>query len=155
MNQAGTARVMFVCSSGGHLAQLMSARSWWENIERIWVTFDTIDAKSQLCGEHVIWAYHPTTRNAANLLRNLVLAHRVIRSRRPDVVVTTGAGVAVPFFVIAALYRIPRVFVEVLDRIDTATLTGRLCRPLSTEFCVQLPEQLEVYPTARLIGPLL
>ena len=147
--------ILMVCSSGGHLAQLLSARSWWEELERQWVTFDTIDAKSQLIDEEVVWAHHPTTRNLINFLRNLVLAEKVIRTNRPDVVLSTGAAVALPFFLVAAAHRIPRVFVEVLDRIDSPTLTGRLCRPLSTLFCVQIPAQLEVYPRSRLIGPLL
>ena len=38
---------------------------------------------------------------------------------------------------------------------DTATLTGRLCRPLSTLFCVQWPDQQELYRGAVLIGGLL
>ena len=46
-------------------------------------------------------------------------------------------------------------YVEVYDRIDTRTLTGRLCRPLTNLFCVQWEEQLQLYPGAVLIGELL
>jgi len=47
------------------------------------------------------------------------------------------------------------VYVEVFDRIDSPTLTGRLCRPISTRFCVQWPEQVPHYPGSIVIGPLL
>ena len=147
--------ILFVCSSGGHLAQLLSLRPWWEELPRRWVTFDTIDAVSQLEGEDVVWAHHPTTRNLLNLARNAALARRVLSDRRPDVIVSTGAAVAVPFFALAAVVGIPTVYVEVIDRVHSLTLTGRICRPLATEFCVQLPEQLGAAPHARLIGPLL
>ena len=32
-------KVMLVCSSGGHLAQLHRLRPWWEQHDRMWVTF--------------------------------------------------------------------------------------------------------------------
>ena len=91
-------RVLMVSSSGGHLTQLMALRPWWEQHERTWVTFETLDATSKLAGEDVVWAHHPTTRNVKNLVRNTALAWRTMRSFRPDVIVSTGAGVAVPFF---------------------------------------------------------
>ena len=148
-------RVLFVGSSGGHLAQLVALRPWWERHERRWVTFDTADAVSTLQGERVAWAHHPTTRNARNLLRNVVVALRVLRDWRPDVVVSNGAAVAVPFFLVARALGVRTTYLEVYDRVDSRTLTGRLVAPLADLFLVQWPEQLELYPRARLVGPLL
>jgi UDP-N-acetylglucosamine:LPS N-acetylglucosamine transferase len=148
-------RALLVCSSGGHLAQLERLRPWWSQLDRTWVTFRKPDATSLLAGEHTVWAYHPTTRNVVNLVRNLLLAVRVVWRERPAVVVSTGAGVAVPFFVIARLLRIPTVYVEVYDRIDSPTLTGRLCRPFTSLFCVQWPEQQPLYKGSVVVGPLL
>lgn len=147
--------VLLVGSAGGHLAQLMRLSPWWEECTRTWVTFDKPDARSLLQDEAVIWAYHPTTRNIPNLIRNFGLAIRHVRRLRPDLVVSTGAAVAVPFFVLAWVLRIPTVYVEVFDRIDSPTLTGRLCRPIATRFCVQWPEQQQHYPGSIVIGPLL
>ena len=120
-------RVLLVCSSGGHLIQLHNLKPWWERHDRLWVTFEKLDGKSLLAGERVAWAHHPTTRNLPNLVRNLALAWRLLRSYRPDVVVSSGAGVAFPFFLVARLLRQKTVYVEVYDRIDSATMTGRLC----------------------------
>lgn len=147
--------VLFVCSSGGHLAHLLRLEPWWGRHRRTWVTFDKPDARSLLEGETVLWAHHPTTRNIPNLLRNTALSVRQMVRLRPDMVVSSGAGVALPFFVLARLMRIPTVYVEVFDRIDSRTLTGRLCRPLSSRFLVQWPEQQALYPGSVLIGPLL
>ena len=148
-------RVLLVCSSGGHLIQLHNLRPWWEAHERLWVTFKKLDSSSLLAGERVAWAHHPTTRNLRNLLRNLRLAWRVLRSFRPDVVVSSGAGVAFPFFLIARLLRQKTVYVEVYDRIDSATMTGRLCYPLSNLFLLQWEEQRRSYPKGVVIGSLL
>lgn len=70
---------------------------------------------------------------------------------RPDVVVSTGAGVAFPFFVLARLLGIPTVYIEAYDRVGSARLTGRLCRPVTDLFCVQWPEEQRLYPGAVVI----
>lgn len=148
-------RVLFVCSSGGHLAQLHRLKPWWQDHDRAWVTFRKPDATSLLTGEQVWWAHHPTTRNAGSLAQNLVLARKVLRRHRPDVVVSNGAGVAFPFFLVARRSGIRTAYLEVYDRIDSPTLTGRLCRPLTDLFCVQWPEQQRFYRGSVVVGPIL
>jgi UDP-N-acetylglucosamine:LPS N-acetylglucosamine transferase len=143
---------LLVGSSGGHLDHLVRLEPWWGSMERAWVTFDLPDARSRLAGETAYWAYYPTTRSAKNLVRNLGLANRVLREVQPDVVVSTGAGLAVPFFAIARTMGIPTVFLEVFDRVSSRTLTGRLCHPLSTRFLVQWPEQERMYPGSINVG---
>jgi beta-1,4-N-acetylglucosaminyltransferase len=145
-------KILLVCSSGGHLSQLMCLEDWWAGHERAWVTFDTVDAVSKLAGERVTYAHHPTTRNVPNLLRNTVVAWRTMREFRPDVVVSTGAAVAVPFFWMRRLFGVRSVFLEVFDRIDSRTLTGRLCLPFSDLFLVQWPEQQKLYRSSVLLG---
>lgn len=151
----GPVSVLLVGSSGGHLAQLMALEPWYARRQTHWVTFRTPDAVSRLRGQSVTWAYFPTTRNLRNLVRNLGLAIGDLRRERPELVVSTGAAVAFPYFLIARLLRIRTAYIEVYDRLDSPTLTGRLCRPLASVFVVQWPEQRDFYPGARLIGGLL
>lgn len=147
-------KVALVCSSGGHLTQLHQLQAFWAKHDRFWVTFKLADSESLLEGEDVVWAHHPTTRNVPNALRNLWLAVNLLPKRRPDVVISDGAGVAFPFFLVARAIGIKTVYVEVYDRIDSPTLTGRLCRPLSNLFLVQWHEQRRFYPNAKVIGRL-
>ena len=67
-------RILLVCSSGGHLLQLYRLKPWWVRHDRAWVCFEMPDSTSMLAGEQVSWAYHPTTRNIPNLIRNTGLA---------------------------------------------------------------------------------
>ncbi len=150
-----TGGIMLVGSSGGHLAQLLALEPWWALKDRHWVTFPTPDAESLLEREHVTWAHYPTTRNVPNLLRNTRLAVRTLLRRRPDAIVSTGAGVALPFFVFGRLLGIPTIYIEVFDRIDSRTLTARLCAPFTTTLLVQWEEQRALYPHATLVGTLL
>jgi UDP-N-acetylglucosamine:LPS N-acetylglucosamine transferase len=152
---AASIRVLMVCSSGGHLAQLITLKPWWSHRDVCWVTFPTEDGKSLLAGQRAVYAYSPTTRSIKNLIRNSLLAVRVMIRERPDVVVTTGAGVALPFFVVAKLARIPTVYIEVFDRIDHAPLTARLCRPFTSRMLVQWEEQQALYDGSTVVGRLL
>jgi UDP-N-acetylglucosamine:LPS N-acetylglucosamine transferase len=150
------ARVLLVGSSGGHLAQLLALHAYWADLTRAWVTFDTPDAKDKLSGEtDVTWAHWPTTRNLPNLARNTRLAAGVVARFRPTVVVSTGAAVALPFFVIGKKAGATTVFIEVNDRVETSTLSGRLCRPVTDLMLVQWQEQARLYRDAVVIGPLL
>jgi len=155
MSKSVACRLMLVGSSGGHLAQLLALEPVWVRRDRSWVTFDTPDAVSLLEGERVYWCYHPTNRNLGNLIRNTVLAARTLWRERPTVIVSSGAGAAVPFFWIGRVLGATTIFVEVIDRLETRTLTGRLVTPVASHILVQWPEQLAMYPRARLIGPLL
>ncbi len=148
-------RILFAVSTGGHLTQLMAVRSWWEQHERQWVTFDNAHAHNVLSGERTTWAFSPTTRNIPNALRNLRLAWSLLRRERPDLVVSTGAGVAVPFFIIARLIGVKTLYLEVVDRVSSRTLTARMLYPISDGFAVQWHEQRRLYPHATVVGPTL
>jgi UDP-N-acetylglucosamine:LPS N-acetylglucosamine transferase len=145
-------RVLLTASTGGHLHQLAALRPWWSEHERLWVTFDQPDAWAVLAGETVTRAHHPTTRNLPNLVRNFGVAWKTLRRFRPDVVVSTGAAIAVPFFYLAKGMGIRTVYVEVYDRIDSPTLTARLCQPFTDLFCVQWPEQQRFYRNSVVVG---
>jgi len=146
--------VLFVSSAGGHLSQLLQLEPWWTHHNRHWVTFDLPDAHSKLVDEPVTYAHYPTTRNIFNMFRNGWLAYKTLKRLRPEVIISNGAGVAFPFFLIGKLFKIDTVYLEVYDRINSKTLTGRLCKPLATKFLVQWETQEEMYEGSTLVGAL-
>lgn len=151
-----TYRVGVVCSSGGHLAQIHCLDAWWRQKERFWVTFDKPDAVSLLADERVYYGYHPTNRNLKNLLKNSVMALRVLARERPDVLVSNGAGIAVPYFWIGKLlFGCKTVYIEVYDRIDSPTLTARLVHPVLDQMVIQWEDQRAHYPEATCLGTVL
>jgi UDP-N-acetylglucosamine:LPS N-acetylglucosamine transferase len=146
------ADLLLVCSSGGHLLQLLALRLAWEPYSHVWVTFDKSDARSLLADEPVVFAYSPTNRNLKNLFRNAFVAWRTFRAVRPRIVLTTGAGVAVPFALVARLRRVPVVYVESFTRIEQPSLTCRLVAPLAERVYAQWPELIRAVPKARYAG---
>lgn len=145
-------KICLVCSSGGHLAQLHMLEKCWKKHEHFWVTFDKEDANSLLKDERKYYCYYPSNRSIKALIINTRIAIKVLRKEKPDVVISTGAAPAVPFFFIAKLFRIKTIYIEIYDRINTSTLSGRLCYKVADKFIVQWEELKEIYPKAICLG---
>ena len=152
--EAGSTRVdvLLVCSSGGHLLQLVALAPAWQEFRRAWVTHERSDSRSLLKGELVYYAYMPTTRNLKNFVRNIWLAARILRHTQPRVVLTTGAALAVPFAWLARMRGIDVVYVESFTRIDAPSLSCKLVRRAASRVYVQWPELLPEVPGARYVG---
>ena len=144
--------VLLVCSTGGHLLQLHALRAAWAGTSHAWVTFDKSDARSLLASQRVLFAFGPTNRSVGNLLRNLRLAVRLLRQLRPRLIVTTGAGVAVPFCWIGRLLGAKVVYVESLSRIEAPSLSCRLIAPVASRVYAQWPELAASYTRSRYVG---
>ena len=145
-------KICLVGSSGGHLTHLYMLKKFWENKERIWVTFDKQDARSLLKEEKMYACFYPTNRNIKNFIKNTFVAIKVLLKEKPDIIISSGAAVAVSFFYIGKIMRKKLVYIEVFDRIDKPTLTGKLVYPITDLFVVQWEEQKKVYPKAVNLG---
>ena len=132
-------RVMLICSPGGHLMQMLALAPAWRELPHAWVTLAAADTDSVLAGRQVVYAHGPTNRSVVNLLRNLRLACRVVRSAKPDAMLSTGAGLAVPFFLIGRIAGVRLIYVESVTRMSGLSLTGRLVYHLCDRFFVQWP----------------
>ena len=145
-------KIALVGSSGGHFTHIYLLKKFWENEDRFWVTFDKTDAKSILKEERFYPCYYPTNRNVKNTIKNTILAFKILRKEKPDLIISSGAAVAVPFFWLGKLFGAKTVYIEIFDRIDKPTLTGKLVYPVTDKFIVQWEELKKVYPKAINLG---
>ncbi|HSK49749.1 MAG TPA: PssD/Cps14F family polysaccharide biosynthesis glycosyltransferase, partial [Solirubrobacterales bacterium] len=143
------------CSPGGHLQQMLALRPAWEEADRSWVTLAGPDVSYLLREERVVLGRGPTNRSLLNLARNLGLAWRLLRRERPEAILSTGAALAVPFFLVGKLLRIRLVYVESVTRTSSLSLTGRLVYRLADRFFVQWPELAEQLRRAEFAGAVL
>ena len=128
-------KICLVGSSGGHLTHLYMLKPFWEKHERFWVTFDKED-----------------NRSLKGLLINTRLAWKVLRKEKPDLIISSGAAVAVPFFWLGKLFGAKTMYIEVFDRIDKSTLSGKLVYPVADKFIVEWEEMKKIYPKAINLG---
>lgn len=146
-------KVLLVCSSGGHFKASRQLEPFWSQHDCSWVTFKTATTEDffRKKAARIYWAYSPTNRNLGNLIRNLGLALKVIVKQRPDLIITTGAGVAVPFLLIGRLLGSRTVFIESVTRVTSLSLSARLVRPFLSVLFVHWPQLQMKYPKAELI----
>jgi UDP-N-acetylglucosamine transferase subunit ALG13 len=95
-----------------------------------WSTFDTPQSRSLLDGEVVDYVHFVGGRDPGAVLRNLPLAHRILRDREIDTVVSTGSAMALSFFALARSRGLECHYIESAARSDGPSLTGRLLRLL-------------------------
>ena len=103
MKKKDEIKVCLVGSSGGHLTHLYMLKPFWKDKNRFWVTFDKEDARSLLEGEKVYPCYFPTNRSIKALIKNTKIAWDVLHKEKPDLIISCGAAVAVPFFYIGKM----------------------------------------------------
>ncbi len=133
-------RILLVVNPGGHLLQMLALEHAWHGLDRRWVTLSAADSTSLLVAEDVVYANGPTARNVRNLLRNFGVAWRTVRDYDPDVILSTGAALAIPFFVVGRLHQKRLIYVESFTRVKRPSLSGRIVYPLADAFFVQWRE---------------
>lgn len=148
-------RVLLVCSSGGHLQQMLALAPAWRDLEHHWVTLRAPDTEHELAGESVTYGYGPTNRSVTKLARNVLLARRLLRELDPDVVLSTGAALAVPFLLGARLGGRRAIYVESFTRVHDLSLSGRIVYPFASEVFVQWSSLAERRPRAHYAGSVL
>lgn len=132
-------RILLVASPGGHVQQMLALKPAWEDLESRWVTLEAADTEFLLDPTNRVFAYGPAARNIPNFFRNLRLAWTIVRAYKPDVILSTGAALAVPFFIVGRVLGVRLVYVESFTRVHRPALAGRLVYPLTHAFFVQWP----------------
>lgn len=155
---AGSQTVSLAASPGGHLAELRAVRGAFADRRRVWVTGASSQADALREGGeevHLLPAWGRDPPGVRGFPANLRTALRMVRARPVRVVVTTGAGLVVPYILAARLAGSAIVFIESMARVEDASLTGRIVAPLARVVLVQWPETGQVYHRARVCRPAL
>jgi len=132
--------------------QMRSLMEFWRRHDRFWITFPKSDTETLLAGEKRYWAHFPTNRNLKNFFRNLFLAATVLVRERPELILTTGAAVGIPFVYVGKVLGITTVYVESLTRVEDLSLSGKLVYPFVDSLLVQWPEVAGKYHRAQFRG---
>jgi UDP-N-acetylglucosamine transferase subunit ALG13 len=123
---AGTA--LLVASTGGHLDELVRLRPrlLGPDADVEWVTFPTEQARTLLAGERAHFVPYLGPRDYRSAVVNLAPALRLLRSRRYDRIVTTGAGIAIPFGMVGAAFGARCHYIESAARCAGPSMTGKV-----------------------------
>ena len=144
--------LMLISSTGGHFRTLIDIQAFWTNKQRSWVTLKSKSTESILQAEKVYWAFGPTNRSIKNFFKNLFFAWEVITKEHPKIIITTGAGVAVPFVILGKLMGSQIIFIESITRVEDLSLSAKLLLPVIGRLYVRWPQLQTKYPKTELIS---
>ncbi len=142
-----------ISTVGGHLAQLTALGQAIKGHESYLVTVPSPHSKNVLADVRH-YQVRQVLRNPVSFLVNLCQSVRIYLRERPDVVVTTGAGDALPTVLIAAALGSTVVFVESFARVRHPSLFGRLAQRWSDLVLYQWPDLVAAYPDGVRVAPL-
>lgn len=146
-------KLALVCTSGGHFSTMKSLHAFWEKHERIWVTHRDADTISlEKADETVYWLPYQAPRNIPNLIQNLPATLRILQKESPDLVISTGASIAVNFGFIAKMLGLKFVYIESVSRSLDLSLSGKLVYPICDEIYVQWASLCQRYSRAKYKG---
>ena len=144
-------KVLLVGSTGGHFKALQEFESFAAKHDSCWVTFPSSTTQKALLNQKNYWAYGPTNRDIPNLVKNFLLAFKVIIQEKPELILSTGAGVAVPFLILGKLLGAKTIFIESFTRVKELSLSARLVMPFLDVVYVQWQQLKDKYYKAKLL----
>jgi UDP-N-acetylglucosamine--N-acetylmuramyl-(pentapeptide) pyrophosphoryl-undecaprenol N-acetylglucosamine transferase len=121
-------RLLFVADAGGHLLEGWIMRELlYDGLDTTWYTADTVMSRSLLRDEHTEFAKRRVLPRRPDLAaREFFIAFGSLRRWKPDLVVSTGSAVALPWLIAAVMQRRRAVFHESAARYRDLSLTGKL-----------------------------
>jgi UDP-N-acetylglucosamine:LPS N-acetylglucosamine transferase len=142
-----TLRVLVVTSVGGHLTEVMQLAPALRQ-HRVTLVVNDAAAIPEF-PFHAVYRISHAERDW-RVLYNFAEAARILREELPDVVVSMGAGPAVPFAIVGRYLVGSRIlFVETAAAVRKPTLTGRLLYPIADRFFYQWPEMKVHFPRSE------
>ena len=127
-------------------------KPFWENKEHFWAAFDQEGTRSLIGKDKLYPMYYPSNRSIKALVINTFRAIKILSKEKPDLIISSGAAPAVPFFYLAKLFHAKTIYIEVFDRINMDTISGKMCYKVADIFIVQWEEMKKIYPNAICLG---
>ena len=146
--------ICIVCSGGGHLTEAIVAIRELDRDECVIVTNVPPHTKKRLSDgawNHVHDPHVSLFGYALNFLQSL----RIFYLRRPKIIITTGAGPAIPLCVIGKVLGRRIIFIESGARIHAPSRTGKLLYRIADKTYVQWESLLKFFPKAEYGGLLI
>lgn len=120
-------KALFVCSTGGHLTELLRIESrQGTHPDSLWVTFDTPQSRHALAGRRTEFLPYVGPRDLKGTVTAIPALRRIIRAERFDAAVSTGAAIATAALPLAMMYGIPSTYIESVCRLHGPSATGKL-----------------------------
>jgi UDP-N-acetylglucosamine:LPS N-acetylglucosamine transferase len=140
-------RICLASSAGGHLTEALEIGRGIDG-EKFFVTFHSPHLKDTLRE----WEYYVITdprRNPIRLMKAFLQSLKLLLIKRPDVVISTGAGVTVPICYLGKMFGARIIYVECGCRVTKPSIGARIIYPIADLFIVRWKPLLKYFKRAK------
>jgi len=136
-------KICLVCSHGGHFTETLQILKAFQGHEIFFATYHSA-RESEV--KEIAQAYFTLNIGTSvwRLFKAIFWASYILFKEKPDVIVSLGAEIALPFFYLGKLFGIKTIFIESWCRVENLSKTGQLVYPIADLFLVQWPQLLKV-----------
>lgn len=150
-------KICCISSHGGHLHELEEALKNVDQSQMYWVTYKTKHTKMVMESKNRkhYFIIDPVTNKILFFVNAFQsLCHLLIE--KPNIVISTGAGMAYPTMVIAKrLLKAKIIYIESAAAVTEATKTAKAIYPISDLFLIQWETLKKEFPNAVYTGGVL
>lgn len=129
------------------MIEVLQLKEAYEDYEHFFITFYREGIADELKNEKTYFITNPG-RNIINFLKCFYQTLKIMINEKPDVVISTGAGSAIPSIIIGKIMGSKIIFIESFTRVFELSLTGKIVYPISDLFFVQWSYLLKKYNKA-------
>lgn len=133
-------KIAIAATIGGHLAELMMIKEALGEHDCFIITSET-DRSFDYC-------HYQVDLTPFSYFKGIISFYRVLKiflKEMPDVVISTGAEIAVPCFFWSKIFFKKTVFMETVTRFSDVTMSARVCYCMSSVFLVQHETSLKFF----------
>ena len=135
-------KIALVSSQGGHLTEMLLLMKAFENHDVFFITYNDPSTEKL---QYKNYRTDNIGTNPWTMIKAFFQIFTILRKERPDLVVSTGAEIAIPSIILAKFLRIKTIYIESWCRVKTKSGAGRILYPFSDMFLVQWPELIKEY----------
>lgn len=139
-------RIVGICSGGGHLAELLAILQFMPEVDLVITETRTVE-RNKIQGIKLIPLIDPH-RSIGQYFLNIISSVFLWVKLRPRVVISTGAGMTVPFFVICRLLGARCIWIESGARVVSPAKSSKFCYRFAHLFISQSTELEQFFPNA-------
>lgn len=135
-------KIALVCSQGGHLTEMLLLMKAFDKNDIFFITYKN-PSTTQL--KYQKYPIENIDTNILKMTKAFFHIFKILRKEKPDLVVSTGAEIAIPSIILAKILRIKTIYIESWCRVKTRSGAGRILYYFSDLFLVQWPELIKIY----------
>lgn len=143
-------KICFIASSGGHLEELEQLKEVVKKYDNYFVVTKTEATKKNKKYKYLICDFN--RKNKFLLIISLIIMFyeqlKIFIKEKPDIILTTGAGLVIPTCIFAKVFRKKIIYIESYARITSPSKTGKLLYKISDKFIIQREGLKQFFPNA-------